>query len=75
MEKNKSCGFNNVHIGIITSYGARPCWGKQDTFRLCMPSIWTCQNSLELLNNLTSQSKQNNRINLILHLDEILFKN
>lgn len=29
MDKNKTYGFNNVHIGLITSYGARTCWEKQ----------------------------------------------
>lgn len=39
MDKNKTCGFNNVHVGIITSYGDRLCWGKQ-RFILVVPAFY-----------------------------------
>lgn len=42
---------------------------SSDTLRFYLPSIWPCQDSLKLLINLASHSKEINITTLILHLD------
>lgn len=42
---------------------------SNDTLRFYLPSIWPRQNSLKLLINLASHSKEINITTLILHLD------